>query len=139
MKSNVFVIAFWTGVLTMILISLIPNVSLPTATIDVGIEFRFTAEAFAHILGFALLMWIYAKAYGLSGKGVLLVLALAVASELIQHFFTANRNLEVKDITYNIIGVAVGVLLVRISVSVARKRDDAEAQGLEAKAKPNDV
>lgn len=109
MKSIRYAVLFWLGVTGLVLMSLIPNVSLPGWTIDVGVTVRVSNELLAHLLGCALLAWLYVKAYGLSVKGVVFMLLLAVASEVVQFLFTENRNIEIGDLAANIVGVVAGM------------------------------
>jgi VanZ family protein len=114
MRSNVFAALFWLGVAGLVLVSLIPNVSMPVTTIDAGIRVRISWEILGHLLGFALLGWLYVKAYGFSVWGVVLFLGLAVAGEVIQFLFTSGRNAEIRDIVWNVVGTGLGVLIERV-------------------------
>lgn len=94
MKSLPFVIVFWLGVVA--LVSLIPYILLPGFTLDAGI--RVSKKILAHLISYALVAWLYSKAYGLSINGIAFMLLLASASEVIHYLFTAHRNIEVRDV-----------------------------------------
>lgn len=136
MKSLPYTVVFWLGVVALVLVSLIPNVSLPAFTIEVGGGVQISKEMLAHMLGCALLAWLYVKAYGLSFKGIVLILVLASASELIQYLFTVGRNIEIRDIIWNGVGVVLGMSIEKFGKFVTYMRNHEEKDQTEGRIAP---
>lgn len=73
------------------------------------------ADKIAHVLLFAVPVWLLGRLTGRVWLVAGIFVAHAVASELIQHQFLPNRSGDPFDLVADLVGVAAAVTLLRIS------------------------
>jgi len=85
--------------------ALYPNLRLPEPVLTRG----FTDKIY-HVLGFITLVWLAGTAWRWTYKQTIVLLAFAVVLELSQ-FLTEGRGVALADMMANVIGVALGLML----------------------------
>lgn len=108
-SKNIYVRLFWFALVSLLLVSLVPDISVNRNLYTLGITIR--ADFVLHYVGFTLLGWFYGRSYSVTVRSVALLMLFAVLNEAIQHF-VSGRAVHAMDVLSNVLGLATGVALV---------------------------
>ncbi len=84
-------------------------------------------DKWVHLGFFAVLVWLWAKGLGISGRKSMTGLAIAavlygLAVEVIQHQFVVNRSFDLLDLVADAAGIGAGAAMIRMRNSRRERR-----------------
>lgn len=100
--------AFFAALITVLLISSIPDISAKTAVDTEGSGFRF--DYLFHFLAYATITFLYTRAYRPTWYGILLIIVFAALEELHQHWIP-GRTVNPIDFGFDVAGLGMVALV----------------------------